>query len=157
MTGRGPDPVGDRCPAGHDALGRVRRVFRMKLKGVELPAHGTARLPVQAPAYRFRGRPDRSGRAAGSYQVFKSFVTTSFPVGDEIRAVVVDWLNYLRREKLWGLDAPLFPATRVAVGAGLRFEAAGLDRKHWSTASPIRTIFNEAFASVGLPYFNPHS
>jgi integrase len=35
-------------------------------------------------------------------------------------------------------------------------EAAGLDRKHWSTARPIRTIFNEAFASVGLPYFNPH-
>jgi site-specific recombinase XerD len=32
----------------------------------------------------------------------KSFVTAFFPVGDEIRAVVVDWVNYLRREKLWG-------------------------------------------------------
>jgi integrase len=39
----------------------------------------------------------------------------------------------------------------------LRFEAVGLDRKHWSTANPIRTIFKEAFASAGLPYFNPHS
>jgi integrase/recombinase XerC len=71
--------------------------------------------------------------------------------------VVVDWVNYLRSEKLWGLEDPLFPATRVAAGADLRFAAIGLDRKHWSSASPIRQIFKEAFAGAGLPYFNPHS
>jgi integrase len=87
----------------------------------------------------------------------KSFISTFFPVGDDIRAIVADWANYLRREKLWGLDDPLFPATKVALGNSLRFEAAGLNRKHWSSASPIRTIFKKAFASVGLPYFNPHS
>jgi integrase/recombinase XerC len=38
-----------------------------------------------------------------------------------------------------------------------RFVAAGLDRKHWSGASPIRQIFSKAFAAAGLPYFNPHS
>jgi integrase len=80
-----------------------------------------------------------------------------FPVGDNIRAVVVDWVDYLRHEKLWGLDDPLFPATMVSVGDNLRFEAAGLDRKHWSNAGPIRKIFKEAFALAGLPYFNPHS
>jgi integrase len=63
----------------------------------------------------------------------------------------------LRRDKLWGLDDPLFPATLVAVGDDLRFEAVGLDRKHWSNAGPIRMIFKEAFASAGFPYFNPHS
>ena len=87
----------------------------------------------------------------------KSFVTNFFPVGDDIRAVVVDWVNYLRQDKLWGLDDPLFPITKVAVGADLRFAAAGLDRKHWSSAGPIRTIFKDAFATAGLPYFNPHS
>jgi integrase len=87
----------------------------------------------------------------------KSFVTAFFPAGDQVRAVVVDWVNYLRQDKLWGLDDPLFPATKIAVGNGLRFEVAGLDRKHWSSAGPIRTIFKQAFASVGLPYFNPHS
>ena len=66
-------------------------------------------------------------------------------------------MGYLRREKLWSLEDPLFPATRVAAGADLRFAATGLDRKHWSSASPIRHIFKEAFAAVGLPYFNPHS
>lgn len=87
----------------------------------------------------------------------KSFVTTFFPVGEDIRAVVIDWVGYLRREKLWNLGDPLSPATRVAAGADLRFVAAGLDRKHWSGASPIRQIFKEAFAAAGLPYFNPHS
>jgi integrase len=75
----------------------------------------------------------------------------------DIRAVVVNWVAYLRTDKLWGLDDPLFPATKVAVGENLRFAAAGLDRKHWSSAGPIRAIFKEAFTAAGLPYFNPHS
>ena len=32
-----------------------------------------------------------------------------------------------------------------------------LDRKHWSNATPIRTIFRKAFVDAGLSYFNPHS
>lgn len=87
----------------------------------------------------------------------KSFVTAFFPVGDDIRAVVADWVDFLRKEKLWGLDDPLFPATKVAAGGDLRFGVMGLDRKHWSSAGPIRTIFKEAFTAAGLEYFNPHS
>lgn len=87
----------------------------------------------------------------------KTFTTYFFPVGDEIRRVVVEWVRFLCEDKLWGNDDPLFPATRVAVGASQQFEAAGLDRKHWSTATPIRTIFREAFERAGLPYFHPHS
>ena len=37
------------------------------------------------------------------------------------------------------------------------FETSGLDRKHWSNASPIRAVFRNAFTAAGLPYFNPHS
>jgi integrase len=48
-------------------------------------------------------------------------------------------------------------ATRIALGASRQFEVAGLDRKHWSNATPIRTIFGEAFVSAGFPYFHPHS
>ena len=49
------------------------------------------------------------------------------------------------------------PATRIALGASRQFEAVGLGQKHWSSAARIRTIFRDAFASAGLPYFNPHS
>jgi integrase len=102
------------------------------------------------------GRIDQDAREVRT-KFAKSFVTTFFPVGDDIRAVVVDWVTYLRTDKLWGLDDPLFPKTNVAVGADQRFAAAGLDREHWSNAGPIRTIFEEAFAAAELPYFNPHS
>jgi len=87
----------------------------------------------------------------------KTFDTFFFPVGEEVREIVAEWVSYLRDEKLWGNDDPLFPATRIAVGVTQQFEAAGLTRDHWSTASPIRTIFREAFDTVGLTYFNPHS
>jgi site-specific recombinase XerC len=87
----------------------------------------------------------------------KTFTTWFFPVGGDVRQIVVEWVEYLLREKLFGLDDPLFPATEVALNADQQFEAAGLSRRHWSNATPIRNIFREAFARAGLPYFNPHS
>jgi integrase len=87
----------------------------------------------------------------------KTFNTFFFPVGDEIRRMVAEWVSYLREDKLWGNDDPLFPATRIALGATRQFEVSGLERNHWSGAAPIRAIFREAFVSAGLPYFNPHS
>lgn len=87
----------------------------------------------------------------------KTFTTWFFPVGDDLRAIFADWVGYLQTEKLWGLDDPLFPATSVVGGAGRHFEAQGVDRVQWQTASPIRRIFKDAFERAGLQYFNPHS
>ena len=87
----------------------------------------------------------------------KTFNTFFFPVGEEICTVVSEWVAYLRDEKLWSNDDPLFPATRVIPGPDKQFIVAGISREHWSTASPIRSIFREAFERAGLPYFNPHS
>lgn len=87
----------------------------------------------------------------------KSFTTYFFPVGPEVLRIVEDWVSYLRQQKLWGHDDPLFPATRIELGVTRHFEATGIDRKAWSTASPIRAIFKQAFEAAGLPYFNPHS
>ena len=87
----------------------------------------------------------------------KTFSTFFFPVGNEVREIVLEWITYLREKKLWGNDDPLFPSTRVELGAYRQFEVAGLERTNWSTATPIRTIFRNAFTAAGLPYFNPHS
>ena len=103
-----------------------------------------------------QGRVDQDARQVNT-KFSKSFETWFFPVGDYTRRIVVDWVNYLRREHLWGMDDPLFPATKVVVGKDRHFQASGLDRKHWSSAGPIRAIFKTAFAAAGLPYFNPHS
>ncbi len=87
----------------------------------------------------------------------KTLTTFFFPVGEEIREIVAEWVRHLREEKLWGNDDPLFPATRIALGASQQFAATGLEQKHWSTTEPIRKIFREAFERAGLPYFHPHS
>jgi len=87
----------------------------------------------------------------------KTFTTWFFPVGEDVQEVLLTWICYLTTDKLWGMDDPLFPATRIQLGTNHQFEVAGLDRKHWSNAGPIRKIFKEAFAAARLPYFNPHS
>ena len=87
----------------------------------------------------------------------KSFPTFFFPVGEDVRAILADWITYLRTEKLFGFDDPLFPASMVAIGPDGHFQAGGIGRRPWSNAGPIRTIFREAFARAGLPYFNPHA
>jgi integrase len=119
---------------------RDRAIASMSLKHVDL-AEGSVYQDAREVSAKFR----------------KTFTTHFFPVGDEIRAIVDEWVNHLRNERLWGNDDPLFPATRIAVGSTHHFEAAGLDRKHWRTASPIRGIFRKAFKQAGLSYFIPHS
>lgn len=87
----------------------------------------------------------------------KTFTSYFFPLGDDIQKIVTDWVNYLQNERLWGEDDPLFPKTAISPGKDHLFEAAGLLRQHWSTATPIREIFRKSFTLAGLPYFNPHS
>jgi hypothetical protein len=55
----------------------------------------------------------------------KTFTTCFFLVGDDIRAIVLDWLNFLRKDRL--LYDPLFPATEIN-GPDQRFEVIGLAR-----------------------------
>jgi integrase len=87
----------------------------------------------------------------------KSFVSWFFPVGDDIEAIVADWICELVRTHLFGPDDPLFPVTRIGLGATGHFEALGLERRHWRDAAAIRKIFRTAFEGAGLPAFNPHS
>jgi integrase len=102
------------------------------------------------------GRIEQDAREVAT-KFSKTFTTWFFPVGDDILQIVTDWIDYLRNEKLWSLDDPLFPATRIIVSNAGQFEIAGLERRHWTTATPIRKVFRAAFERAALPYFNPHS
>ena len=64
---------------------------------------------------------------------------------------MIDWVNYLKEQKLWGNDDPLFPMTEIGLNQNKQFDAIGLKRKHWSTTAPIRDIFQQAFKDAGLP------
>lgn len=87
----------------------------------------------------------------------KTFTSSFFPVGEDIEAIVLAWIDFLIRDRLFGPDDPLFPATARILDADGKFAAAGLDRRHWKSADAIRRIFRERFEAAGLPYFHPHS
>lgn len=99
----------------------------------------------------------RQDAAAVRTKASKTFETWFFPVGDLFVEVVTEWVRFLKEERQWGLDDPLFPKTKMALGEGGLNRPVGLERACWSNATPIRKIFRDAFAASGLPYFNPHS
>ena len=86
----------------------------------------------------------------------KQIVTAFFPVGDDLIQIVIDWVNFLRSDLLYGLDDPLFPQTRVVNDTEAGFRVDGLKPTPWSNATAIRDIFHKAFDRAGLPYSNPH-
>ena len=87
----------------------------------------------------------------------KSITTYFFPVGELPLRIVTEWMTELQTLQLWGPDDPLFPATLVKQDDNAAFYAAGVKRRHWSNADPVRRIFLAAFTSADLPYFHPHS
>ena len=87
----------------------------------------------------------------------KTFTTCFFPVEGNALAILTDWVRYLRSDRLWGEEAPLFPSTLMKPGSDGLFHASDIKPEHWSDAGPIRTIFKAAFHGADLPYFNPHS
>lgn len=87
----------------------------------------------------------------------KTFRTYFMPVSDRALAIVGDWVTELRMTHLWESADPLFPATRIGLGADGAFESQGLARHGWASTSPIRDIVRRAFETTGLPYYNPHS
>jgi len=87
----------------------------------------------------------------------KTIESNFFPVGEPFETVVKDWVDELRRDHRFGPDDPLFPATRMGLGESGLFGPLGIERRHWTTASPIRDIFRRGCAAAGLPYYNPHS
>ncbi|VAW61647.1 COG4973: Site-specific recombinase XerC [hydrothermal vent metagenome] len=87
----------------------------------------------------------------------KTFTTSFFPVGGEVRNIVYEWVEYLKNECLMGNDDPLFPKTKMSQNSDHNFQVAGLLPEHWSSAAAIRKIFKNAFVLAELPNFNPHS
>lgn len=87
----------------------------------------------------------------------KTLTTVYFPVGEDFERIVADWKAELERDHHFGPDDPLFPSTQVGVDDRGLFAAIGLTRECWTSASPIRELFRNAFERAGLPYANPHS
>lgn len=87
----------------------------------------------------------------------KTIITAFFPIGDDFRKIVEEWVIFLLEEKLYSQSAPLFPKTSLEHDENHAFTPVGLSKEHWQNTTPVRQIFRQAFEKAGLPYFNPHS
>lgn len=87
----------------------------------------------------------------------KRIDTFFFPVSDQLSAIVLEWIDYLRDELLCGSNDPLFPKTARSHDEFDCFVAESLSREPWANAGPVRDIFKAAFAAARLPHYTPHS
>ena len=87
----------------------------------------------------------------------KAIDTYFFPVGDDIKAIFIDWYKYLIETKLYGNNDPLFPRTKLSLDKNQSYCSDGLEKEFWQTTQPAREIFKQAFENAGLSYYNPHS
>ena len=86
----------------------------------------------------------------------KRILTPFYPICDEAREIVTDWVTHLRDTLKWPDTAPLFP--RVCITRrDSRFNTDGLETVHYASNGPIREIFACAFEKAGIPNYNPHS
>jgi integrase/recombinase XerD len=79
------------------------------------------------------------------------------PVDDRLKAIFLDWVQYLKTDQLFGNDDPLFPKTKMAQDENDCFKADGLSQDFWANATPVRDIFKAAFQAAGLPCYSPHT
>lgn len=81
----------------------------------------------------------------------KEIFTFFFQVDDEIKAIFVEYFKWLQKEKLFGINDPLFPKAKVS------FDKVEMSKLHASSTAMVYKVFKEAFALAGIEYFEPHT
>jgi integrase len=87
----------------------------------------------------------------------KRIDTFLFPFGEDLEAILEDWVGHLRTEQLFADHDPLFPATEMGHDAESCFTPVGLSRERWRTAGPVRKIVRDAFREHCGRAFTPHA
>lgn len=87
----------------------------------------------------------------------KKIITYFFPVGDFFKQIFLDWVNFLKKEKHFGYDMPLFPKIKLELDENDQFKREFLDVIPLQSTTPIRSIVKNAFEAAGISYYNPHS
>ena len=86
----------------------------------------------------------------------KTFNTTFFPVDHDYLQFFRDWVDFLRKDQLFGPGDALFPKPLMGLNDG-GFACLGLSRDTYGNAGKIRDVIKTAFTGAGLPPFGPHS
>lgn len=89
---------------------------------------------------------------------FSKRIETYLMVIDETHLqIFLDWVAFLKTEKLFSPNYPLFPKTQNGQDENKCFKANGLSNEHWAGTTTIREIFKKAFNNAGQKYYHPHT
>ncbi len=88
----------------------------------------------------------------------KQIVTKMFEFDETLVKYVLDWHEYLIKEKLFTHKDPLFPRTLLEQEGGtlLAFVVKGVEPRFWKSADPIRKVFKKRCNDAELDYYSPH-
>lgn len=87
----------------------------------------------------------------------KQIITYFINVDEEIRNRLFDWVKFLREEKLFSPNDPLFPAIENRYDGNGGFTKENLSTNHLHSTNTIDEIVKSAFENAGLKYHSPHT
>lgn len=86
----------------------------------------------------------------------KYIITGFFPINEKIKEICLDWLKFMKEEKLRNGYDFLFPAFKTEI-EHFEFKRNILSKDGMNSETTVRNIFREAFNNAGIEYYNPHS
>ena len=87
----------------------------------------------------------------------KDIISKIFNFDDNLLKYFKDWYYYLKQEKLFGNDDPLFPKSKqIQEENNLNFNYDWVDNKFWQSISAIREIFIQRAKNANITPFSPH-
>ena len=86
----------------------------------------------------------------------KIFTTYFYPVDQAYLDYFTGWVNFLRDDKLFGPEDPLFPKPKRELING-KFVFKEVSREPYSNGTKINATIKQAFANVQLQEYTPHS
>ena len=78
----------------------------------------------------------------------KTIYTFFFPVGNDVKQVILDWINHLKNQE-YTENNPLFPKNKIEC-KDFSFVCTGLSKEHWQQTTQARQIFKDSFAKAGI-------
>jgi integrase len=79
-----------------------------------------------------------------------------FPVGDNVKQIIIKWIDFLKTQKGFIDNDPLFSKNQIEV-RDFSFFCTGLSKEHWQQTTQARQIFKQTFANAGIKCYNPYS
>ncbi len=117
---------------------RVDVLVSLRMKHINLDSSEVVQNPKEVPTKRR-----------------KTIYTFFFPVGDHPRDIFCQYYRFLKQDKLFGPNDPLFPMTDMqSLGVG---NMTTISRKRWKTSQNASKLIKAAFNAAIGQAFPPHT